>query len=350
MCDIDFSVIVPCYNVEKYVVHCVEKLQQQTFGNMEIILIDDGSTDSTFALCKEMAKKYDNVISITHDYSDQDATRNRGLEATRNRGLEATRGKWVCFLDADDELADDALQCFNETFELHPEIDFILTGFAFIYEDGTADQNELATLPQGIYTSKEIAANALSNISWPIMSCIGTKVYKKEFIEKTHLRFDSNYKFNEDGAFAIKAFWQAEKIAYLPKPIYRYLQRAGSIMRSYRENAFVGLNRVNNLLSDYFEKYDCFDEKKTYIAKRQWNLVQSVLIEEANYKGYKNYTSLFDRMTGHNDNKIIFENRLFELELSAFSKVRLFMFRKHLRLIMYLFIKIRTMVYMKRMR
>ena len=352
MDEISFSVIVPCYNVEKYVVHCVEKLQQQTFKDMEIILIDDGSTDHTFELCKEISDKYDNVVSITHDYSGQEATRNRGqeatrnrgLEATRNRGLEATRGKWVCFLDADDELMDDALQCYKETFEHNPDADMILTGLAFVYEDGTPERNVSADIPRGIYSAKEIAENALSKIPWPVMSCIGTKIYRREFIENNNLRFDISYKFNEDGAFAIKALSMVNKIAYIPKPTYRYLQRSGSIMHSYRNNAFDGLNRVNILLKDYFEKYGLLSEKEVYLAERQWNLIQSILIEEANYKDYKSFKLLFDKMTDHKDNKIVFEDRSFNAKLSSLSKIRLFMFCKHMRLAIFLFIKIRGMI------
>ena len=336
MNEVDFSIIIPCYNVEKYVVHCVEKLQRQTYRNMEIILIDDGSTDSTFALCKDLAKKYDNVISITHDHS--------GLEATRNRGLEATRGKWICFLDADDEFEGDALQCLKDIFELHPDIDFILTGFAFTYEDSTAVRNELAAISQGIYTSKAIAAHALSNISWPIMSCVGTKVYKREFIEKNHLRFDINYKFNEDGAFAIKAYWQAEKIAYIPRPMYRYLQRSGSIMHSYRENAFESLNRVNDLLSDYFKYYGVLDEKEEYIICRKWQLMQSLLIDEITYKNYKSFVSLFNTLRSGGDSLTVCGNIFYASVLAPFSQLMLRLFRWRMAFLMYVMIKIRKVL------
>ena len=344
MCDIAFSVIVPCYNVEKYVVHCVEKLQQQTFKDMEIILIDDGSTDDTFALCKEMAKKYDNVVSITHDYAKQEATRNRGQEATRNRGLEATRGKWVCFLDADDELMDDALQCYKETFEHNPDADMILTGLAFVYEDGTPDKNTFAGISQGLYSSKEIAENALSKIPWTVMSCIGTKIYRREFIENNNLRFDISYKFNEDGAFAIKALSLVNKIAYIPKPTYRYLQRLGSIMHSYRNNAFVSLNRVNDLLEEYFNHYDVLSEKEPYILRRRWSLIYSVLFDEAAYKDRKSFTSLFAVLRNNEGNIAVCTDRSFTDELTTFSKLQLLLFRRRMCWLMYICIKFRILL------
>ena len=82
-----FSIIVPCYNVEQYVVSCVEKLQRQSYQGMEIILIDDGSTDRTYDLCLEMKETYQNVIAITHEYKSGEERRNLGQEATRNLGL-----------------------------------------------------------------------------------------------------------------------------------------------------------------------------------------------------------------------------------------------------------------------
>lgn len=335
-----FSIIIPCYNVEKYVEHCVEKLQWQSYRDMEIILIDDGSTDDTFALCQKMEQIYGNVAVITHNYERQEATRNRGLEATRNRGLEAASGEWIYFLDADDELQDNALQKVKESFECDPEIDMVLTGLAFIYEDARPERPVLARLPAGVYSAADIARSALDRIPWSVMSCVGSKVYRREFIERNNMRFDIQYKFNEDGAFAIQAFWKARKIMYLPEPIYRYRQRRGSIMHSYRENAFVSLNRVLNLQAAYFVNYGVFTQKETYVLRGRWSMVQSLLVEEANYKGYRSFLELFDKLFEDPDVRTTCVRHSMVGGISPGSRLLFFLFRHHMGTAVYGLIKL----------
>lgn len=341
---IAFSIIVPCYNVESYVEHCVEALRRQTYQDMEIILIDDGSTDATPALCRALAAKYENVVFTTHKTEGGQAPGNRGLEATRNRGLEVARGRWVWFLDADDTLEDNALQRVKEAFDREMAADFVLTGFTYVYEDGSPEKRMVPDLPAGLYSAQEMAANVFDKMSWPVMSCAGTKVYKKEFLDRHALRFDIRYKFNEDGAFAIGAFRQAQMIFCLPVPLYRYLQRAGSIMHSRRANAYGSLNRVLGLLGEYFRAYDVLPQKEGYIAARRWEIIRTLLREEIDYKGYRAYAALFRALRADRDAADTCARRALPGREPVFSRVQFALFRHRMCLTMYLSFRVRDLV------
>lgn len=101
------SFIVPCYNVESYINTCVDSIVNQNFLNIEVVLVDDGSSDNTGAICDEYAEK-DNRIHVIH----QD---NLGVSQARNSGLEVAKGKWIWFADSDDYIKEDSLKILSDT-------------------------------------------------------------------------------------------------------------------------------------------------------------------------------------------------------------------------------------------
>ena len=296
-----FTVIVPCYNVECYVVDCVESLQEQTYSNLEILLIDDGSTDQTFDLCKKMAEKYQNVTAITHKAEAGKPVRNQGLEETRNLGLDTARGKWIFFLDADDTLEKNTFEEAKKIFDTNEEIDFILMGLSLIFNSEKENVNLVADLPEGIFTGKEIADAFLTKIPWAVISCVGTKIYRRDFIENHGFRFEKCYKYNEDGAFAVKAFYAAKKIAHRRAADYKYLQRENSLMHSYRPGAFPSLNAVVSLLESYFGFFGIDRKKAFYIYRMRLGIVWVLLQEEAKYKTKKEFDRFFQELSETED-------------------------------------------------
>ena len=118
------SVIVPVYNVEKYIGKCVESIERQTYDNLEIILVDDGSTDTSGLICEELARK-DKRIRVFH----QD---NKGLSEARNKGLEKAKGEYIGFVDADDVIYSKMYEKLYETLIIS-ESDFSVTGIVKYY-------------------------------------------------------------------------------------------------------------------------------------------------------------------------------------------------------------------------
>lgn len=335
-----FSIIVPCYNVEQYVVACVEKLQMQTYHSIEIILVDDGSIDHTYALCEKMAQKYQNVVAITHESTQLCSRRNLGQEATRNLGLEVARGEWICFVDSDDMLEVNTLEKVKGAFDKYPEIDFILMGLSLTFSTKYRDIEILCDLQDGIYSAKEVAKAFYTKIPWTVISCIGTKIYRRTFIDDHKLRFEKKYKYNEDGAFAIKAFRAAKKILYIGKANYKYLQRENSIMHSYRPEAFPTLNNVTLLLRDYFQSFDILVYKNIYILKMRLGIVWTLLQEEAKYKKKRDYLLLFKQLYEKPD--VVCMCKLLEktYEITGRDKIKVFLIKYKWRYTIYMIFKI----------
>ena len=288
-----FSIIVPCYNVEQYVRHCVQKLQEQEYTNFEVILVDDGSTDGTYEECLQLKREYDNITVACHLEDTSNKRVNLGVEATRNKGLDIANGEYVFFLDADDSIDNTTLKLAKKVFDNYENVDFILTGFCYSLSDIGKEYRVLADLNERLYECRELIENFHTRLPMNIVSCMGTKIYRRQFLEEYKIRFDRKYRFNEDGAFALDAFMNAQWIYYINKPLYYYYQRTGSTTYSYRENAFVTVSNRIDLEESLYKQNGISDSKKFFIIDQRTELIIGLLREEAIFKGWKSFCKLF---------------------------------------------------------
>lgn len=222
---ITISVIVPIYNVEKYLRRCINSILAQTYQNFELILVDDGSQDNCGRICEEYAKK-DSRIIVIHK-------KNGGLSDARNAGLNIAKGNYVVFIDSDDYIEYDLLQSGIEL--LKDDLNALIV-YGFVTEN--EKQNIMSEFSNKIYestifSSKSDKASFICNelldyrISWSAWS----KFYNRDIIEANDLRFEDNKKiFAEDMYFNLCYFPFVEKIICLKKPMYHYLERYDSIM------------------------------------------------------------------------------------------------------------------------
>lgn len=284
------SIVIPCYNVEKYLEECVKSVLDQHFTGLEIILVEDSSTDNTFEMCKRIETLYDNVFLLRH-------SSNRGLEETRNDGISVSRGKWVMFLDGDDTIQSGALESFEGLFEC--DLDIVLS--RFLYFDSFTAHESLCGLVDGqVYSSKDIGNFIGDKLSWEMISCAGNKIYRRSFLEENALEFEREYLFNEDGAFSIKSFMAAQRIKYVDTVLYRYRKNYGGIMCGYRKNAFASLDKVNKLLGVFFEQCGCVAEKNDFLnRKRLDNLIDS-FNSEIQYGSRNEFRTQFDNIVSDN--------------------------------------------------
>lgn len=318
-----FYVVIPCYNVQDYLEACIQSLQNQTYDRFYAVLVDDGSKDETLSRCMELAGKDSRLIVLKHE-------QNQGLEATRNTALDYAETfseqyhldpeqLWICFLDADDTLKPDTFERINSVCSGSKHVDFVLTGFEFIYSDHR--EKCLPDMAEGFYSAREIAEHLEKEIPWPVMSCVGTKYYRYSFMQHNHFRFDSYYKYNEDAGFALNAFMNAETIALIRDCKYEYLQREGSIMHSYRKGLYDGLNHVARLYEDYYRK---FGLERTYLTSQNRMIIAwGAMIDE--YSAGKNqYSLFFDRITNDSEVKKSLKNVLASSEASAKERLLAF--------------------------
>ena len=210
-----FSVVVPVYNVQEYLEKCVSSILSQTCKDYELILVDDGSTDGSGALCDAIRAACG--CRVIH----QD---NGGLGAARNTGIEAAQGEYMVFVDSDDYISPELLAGIEQAMEQHPADIYT---FGFTTTDGEKDLGVfLDALPErtpvDLHTCPELLL-ALPN-AW----CRATK---RELFLSSGIRFPSRVWY-EDIRTTMKLFALAESIVYLPEPWYYYLQRDGSITRN----------------------------------------------------------------------------------------------------------------------
>lgn len=216
------SVIVPVYNVEKYIGKCIESIVSQTYSSIQLILVDDGSIDDSGRICDNYAKKHSN-ISVYHK-------RNEGVSEARNYGMQKADGKYICFVDSDDTFAD------NRTLELNllemshnPDLDFVQFPMMRYDDNGPIDKQDLA---DRTYKS--------CNEIFSAIFCHGTmhgfvwgKIFKTESLKKC--KFRKGYSLGEDALFFLDNIDSFRNAKSCNKGLYGYYQRANSGSRTWTE-------------------------------------------------------------------------------------------------------------------
>ncbi len=222
------SVVVPVYNVEQYLDRCVESIVNQTYTNLEIILVDDGSPDNCPTMCDEWAKK-DARIQVVHK-------ENAGLGMARNSGLAVAAGEFVCFIDSDDFVLPYAIEtCLQEIEENNA--DTILYGRNDAYPDGriVADR---CNVTKHVYATEQIANQLLlelleDGVGYGVSAC--SKMFNLHIIQKNNIRFRSEREvISEDTFFCLDYFSKAKKAVVIPERLYCYFKNENSLSRTFR--------------------------------------------------------------------------------------------------------------------
>ncbi len=212
------SVIIPVYQVAAYLRNCVESVIRQSYKNLEILIVDDGSTDGSEDICEQLAKT-DTRIKVIHQ-------RNMGLSAARNTGIEAANGEYLVFVDSDDWIAGNFIKTLycacKETESDIVQCDFWDT----IDEFENQERREETVTDIQVYSPKEFSCLEYALLSW---KCTVTwnKIYKYELFDKIRFPVD---RLHEDEFTTYKLVWNARKIAVISTRLYFYRKRKGSIM------------------------------------------------------------------------------------------------------------------------
>lgn len=215
------SIIVPVYNVEEYLENCVHSLVQQTMEDIEIILIDDGSSDNSGAICDKVKKK-DNRITVIHQ-------QNQGVSVARNSGIEAAKGEWITFVDGDDWVTPELCQR-TVSYAEDTESDVVIFSYYSAYAN-EIKTSKLTDLPEGDVTDKKdyIIKKTISqyyggNIVNSGVSAGTTwgKLIRKTEIDNNNLRFRPGLTRAQDTIFWLRGFEYANKITVLDLPLYYY--------------------------------------------------------------------------------------------------------------------------------
>lgn len=245
-----FSIILPIYNVEKYLDRCIESILKQGFNDIEIILVDDESPDNCPQIC-DLWKKKDKRIKVIHK-------KNGGLGYARNSGLKVAQGQYVWFVDSDDTIASDALEKIHEQLLIHNNPDVIFFGYKRINKKGKVDFEEIQNVKKkSFFTKNEIIKELLPDFIFSnpnskeeinICKSAWCCCIKNEVIQSNNIKFESEREYiSEDYYFWLDNFDKFNSMVFLNESYYLYYQNEDSLSLKYR--------------NDRFEKLKIFDQK-----------------------------------------------------------------------------------------
>ena len=222
------TVVIPIYNVEKYLDRCVNSIVNQTYKNIEIILVDDGSPDNCPQMCDEWAKK-DERIRVVHKL-------NAGLGMARNSGLEIARGEYLLFIDSDDYLDISTIElCVSSA--VHHNSDVVIFGRKDVDDNSVVGEMNIKTNTD-IFRGKEVQHTLLPAVfSYKMgfgVSAAG-RMYRTDVFEKYNLRFRSEREIiSEDAYFALELFSKDVTVSVVRENLYHYYRRSDSLTHTYR--------------------------------------------------------------------------------------------------------------------
>lgn len=233
------SVILPIYNVEKYLERCISTIINQTYRNLEIILIDDGSTDLSADICDKWAAK-DKRIKVVHK-------KNAGLGMARNTGIDNVSGKYVFFVDSDDYVSPDMVEKVVGLAE-KTEADVVCYGSCAVNAHGKIRSISVPRTKKEIYNGDEIREDFLADLIAPdpvsgettnlIMSAWATMV-SRQLIEETGWRFVSEREYISEDVYSLLTLYKyARRTAILPEALYFYCENSGSLTQTFNTERY----------------------------------------------------------------------------------------------------------------
>lgn len=225
------SIIVPVYNVEKYIRRCIDSIIQQDYRNLEIILVDDGSTDKSGIICDKY-KKRDKRICVVHK-------ENGGLSSARNTGIDLAKGNYIAFVDSDDYISKDMYSILMKNI-IEEKADISIVNYEMVSEWGKIKKRTITKIERKVMSGKEACKERYKK-DGTIMVVAWNKLYKKELFQS--IRYPIG-KLHEDEFTTYKLLYRSNIVVYQNEKLYAYVQRKNSIMGEFNRNRLDVLEAV----------------------------------------------------------------------------------------------------------
>lgn len=255
------SVIVPVYNTEKWLPRCIESVLSQSFGDFELLLVDDGSNDGCSVMCDEYAA-IDNRIRVFHK-------KNGGASSARNLGLKEAKGEWICFVDSDDEFLPNGLQVMADG--ISDEVSMVMAGYCEYEDDRLMIDTSVMKMNGGVIDRNEALLMMYPSEDKVYMGYSVAKLFNRELVNRSGASFNEKITIKEDTLFVVAYLCQSEKPVYFTSiPVYKYWKVSsgtmGSLSVSFNSkyltsfDAVVEMNRLIHNIPD-------LDKKLSNVAK-----------------------------------------------------------------------------------
>ena len=275
------SLIIPVYNGEQYLERCINSAIKQTYKNIEIICINDGSTDRSV----EILKKYNNSLIIID-------SKNQGVSATRNKGIEIAKGEYIAFLDCDDYLDEKCIENLVDLMEKQKS-DIVITSIKKVSEienkiiEKFNYKNENITLIELAQKLFEYDKNSGLKVVW-------NKLYKKDFIKDIY--FDKEYKIGEDFIFNLQVLERCKRITFIEDSYYNYIVNPNSVTNKTKKsyNEFYEIEKIikyRKKLEQLYMRIGVTEEQihKFYLEQDYRTFTKTILNILSENSPYKNF-------------------------------------------------------------
>lgn len=276
------SIIVPVFNVEKYITKTINSALSQTYTHIELIIVDDGSIDNSYKICKEISEN-DNRIKLFK-------IENSGVSHARNVGLNKAKGEYILFLDSDDIILPQLLEVCVNKINKHPHVDFVVFGMIFEFIHNNRSRRYEKVISDNVHFSfnefpsrfKELFEN-----NYLTSSC--NKLIKAKFIKEHNLFFDEKLSFLEDFCFSLDLYKNADSIIALQDPLYVYIHRKRySLSVKFKKNMMSMVSVIDERIKDFFKLVKVDNETHRIISAFMSHTISMCIINELNSsKSYK---------------------------------------------------------------
>lgn len=260
------SIIIPVYNMEKHLARCLDSVINQTYKNIEIILVNDGSKDNSLKICREYQYK-DNRIKIVDKV-------NEGVSVARNYGLEAATGDYIGFIDPDDWIEPNMYESMLETIKNNN----CNIAFCNYFKDNKFNSSpKTFKFKKDVLGKLDIIDELIGNMIgiediipryYNVMGCVWRCLYKRDFIEKYQVRFKPGITIMEDLLFTIEALIYCDKVCINHKALYHYMQNKASSLHKYNKKMWLDQIDVHEALENMIKDADLDEYMRNRLDSR----------------------------------------------------------------------------------
>lgn len=318
MSSVKVSVIVPVYNAEDYLAQCASSVLSQPFESVELILVDDGSTDGSGKICDDYSAKYPNVRTVHKE--------NGGLSSARNAGLKVASGEYIFFLDADDWLGSSPL-C--ELYDIARREDCDFVRFRLKGDGGwPISYGADVRLIEGLYDKERIREElypyliCTENLTLGPVVAVWRSLYRRSFLEDNDLWFDETVRYSEDILFSSVLMTKTERFYYTESGFYyHYRVNPDSISRSFRSDRWDSNKILYRKMEEYFAHFN------GYNFYEQLDFFGAYLVMNSVTEYMKYDKSGIWRMTKGRETSRMLRGRIGSLDLGFKDRAALYLMR-----------------------
>ena len=241
------SIIVSAYNAEKNIEQCINSIENQTYKDIEIIIINDGSKDNTQKISENLKKIYKNIIVVNQE--------NKGVSQSRNTGIDKATGEYIMFVDSDDFIEKNMI----ETILKNKENDLTISNYKRYYGKDKIINN--IEIDEKIYNKEEFLENFWNLYNTYLINSPCFRIYRKDIIVLNEIKFNPKYELGEDLIFNLEYLNYCNKICVINKYLYNYRYSENSLTTKYRKNYLEIQFQLIKFIEDFFEENNHMNEK-----------------------------------------------------------------------------------------